>query len=419
MNYKEARSFVDSFTHSGAPVETLDRTAALLSSIGSPQEKLRFIHIAGTNGKGSVSEYCSRVLTACGYRTGTLTSPYIRHYRDRIRLNLEDIPKDAFCRICETVAGAVADFPYSQFEITMAISFLYFAQEQADIVVLETGIGGSVDSTNIIALPLVSVITAVSMDHMVLLGNTIQEIAAQKAGILKTGSEAVFSADSKPEALRILKETAETKQCPYHIPAMSDCQVARCDLTGSQFTYQGADYTLSMGGRHQISNALTVLETLKVLRTKGFVLPEETVQRALAETSVPARIQILQREPLVILDGGHNADGVGALVRAISESGIDSWIGICGMMAGKDRDAAAFQLALVLSRVLCVDGFAEGAVSADELTASFVRQHAMAQPTELGKALTYALKWAKGSHGAVVICGSLYLANHYLKEEQE
>ncbi len=418
MNYEEARSFVDCYTHSGAPVETLDRTAALLSSIGNPQNSLRFIHIAGTNGKGSVTEYLSRVLVECGYRTGTLTSPYVRHYRDRIRLNLEDIPRDRFCQVCEKVAEAAGDFPYSQFEITMAIAFLYFVEENADIVVLETGIGGAVDSTNIIDPPLVSIITPVSMDHMALLGNTLEEIAAQKAGILKTGSHAVFSCDCRSAALDILRKTAEEHNCPCVIPDMSALEVHSCNLAGSWFTYQGQEYTLSMGGKHQICNAITAIEALHILREKHFVLPQDKVQTALAEACVPARIQVLQKDPLVILDGGHNADGVGALVRAITESGIDTWIGICGMMNGKDREAAAFQLALVLNRVLCVDGFAEGAVSADDLTASFVRQHTMAQPMDLDKALPYALKWAKGSHGAVVICGSLYLANRYLKQEE-
>ncbi|MBQ8011488.1 MAG: hypothetical protein IJ265_08045, partial [Oscillospiraceae bacterium] len=123
-------------------------------------------------------------------------------------------------------------------------------------------------------------------------------------------------------------------------------------------------------------------------------------------------------DPLVILDGGHNADGVGALVRALDESGVDNWIGICGMTDTKDKDAAAFQLALVLNRVLCVDGFTQGAVPKEELQAAFVRQHAMALPMELDAALPYALKWAKGSHGAVVICGSLYLANHFLNQSE-
>ncbi len=419
MTLCETMRWIEQFSHSGTPVTDLHRIAALLKALGDPQDQLRFIHIAGTNGKGSVAEYCTNVLIDSGYRTGTLTSPFIRHYRDRIRLCGEDIPEEALCEISAQVAAAVGQEGYSQFEITMAIALLYFVREKADIVVLETGIGGLVDSTNIIAPPLVSIITSVSMDHMQLLGNTIEEIAMQKAGIMKTGSEAVFSDDSKAEALQILQRTAEEKNCPFHIPEWSACEVERCDLTGNQFVYRGERYALKMGGLHQIHNALTAIEAVHVLRRKGFVLPQEAVVSALARTGVPARIQILQEDPLVILDGGHNADGVGALVKAIDESGIDTWIGICGMTGTKDQDAAAFQLSLVLNKVLCVDGFSDRALPKEELAAAFVRQHAMATPMELHEALPYALKWAKGSHGAVVICGSLYLANCYLNGSGE
>lgn len=173
-----------------------------------------------------------------------------------------------------------------------------------------------------------------------------------------------------------------------------------------------------MGGMHQIQNAMTVLEAVEVLRQKGFSLSVQAVQKGLSETAVPARTQMLQTDPLVILDGGHNADGVRALVQTLSESGIENWIGICGMTDSKDKDAAAFQLALVLRKVLCVDGFTEGALPKEDLQAAFVRQHSMASTAELADALPYALKWAKGSHGAVVICGSLYLANYYLTTKE-
>ncbi len=416
MNYEQARAFVDGFSRSGTPVRDLSRAKALMAALGDPQNKLRFVHIAGTNGKGSVAEYCTNILKIAGYRTGTLTSPYIRHYRDRIRLNGEDIPKDVFTEICNQVAGAVGSAGYSQFEITMAIAMLYFVQAGADVVVLETGIGGLVDSTNIIEPPLVSIITSVSMDHMHVLGSTLAEIAAQKAGILKTGSEAVFAPDSKPEALEVLKQTAEKKACPYHIPDMAACDILESNIGGNRFRYRDVEYSLHMGGKHQIRNAVTVLEAVEILRKKGYEISETAVQQGLAETQVPARVQVLRTDPLVILDGGHNADGVGALVRALDESGIENWIGICGMTDTKDKDAAAFQFSLVLRKVLCVDGFTQGALPKEELQAAFVRQHAMAGTMELEAALPYALKWAKGSHGAVVICGSLYLANFYLKD---
>ncbi len=419
MNYEQAMEYVGSFSRSGKPVTDLGRAVSLMKAVGDPQDSLQFIHIAGTNGKGSAAEYCTNILKAAGYLVGTLTSPYIRHYRDRIRLNGVDIPEDALAEICTEVADRVISHDYSQFEITMAIAMLYFQREHAQIVVLETGIGGLVDSTNIIAPPLVSVITSVSMDHMQMLGDSIEKIAAQKAGILKTGSEAVFAPDSKPEALAVLTKTAEEKNCPYHIPDMAECEILETTIAGNRFCYHGMEYSLNMGGKHQIRNAVTVLEAVEVLRKKGYAITADAVQQGLAETLVPARVQVLQTDPLVILDGGHNADGVGALVRVLDESGIENWIGICGMTDTKDKDAAAFQLSLVLRKVLCVDGFTQGALPKEELQAAFIRQHAMASTMDLAQALPYAIKWAKGSHGAVVICGSLYLANVYLRDRAE
>ncbi len=414
MTIQETMSWIESFSHSGAPITDLSRIAALMQALGNPHEKLRFIHIAGTNGKGSVAEYCTNVLTDCGYRTGTLTSPFIRHYRDRIRQCGEDIPEDALCAAAGEVASVTDSESYSQFEITMAIAFLYFIREKVDIVVLETGIGGLVDSTNIIPPPILSIITSVSMDHMQLLGTTIEEIAVQKAGILKKGSEAVFSADSKPDALRILTKTAAKQNCPFVIPDYQDCRIEQCSLTGNRFSYQGNSYTTQMGGQHQIQNALTVLEAVEILGRKGFALPQEKVAAALARTSVPARIQILQEDPLIVLDGGHNADGVGALVRLLDASGVDQWIGICGMVGTKDQDSAAFQLALALQQVICVDGFSVRALPKEQLAAAFQREHLQAVTMELQEALPHAIAMAKASNSAIVICGSLYLANYFL-----
>ena len=414
MNFQEAMEFINQFSRSGEPVRNLDRIARLLNQVDNPQKKLKFIHIAGTNGKGSVAEYLTNILKASGYRTGTLTSPYIRHYRDRIRINGQDIPEDILCELCEQVKNTVQERSYSQFELTMTIAFLYFVREQVDVVVLETGIGGLLDSTNIIEKPLVSILTSISKDHMQILGDTIEEIAMQKAGIIKSGCPVVISPENKGEA--IFRKTAEEKSCEVFIPDESQCDRKEIDITGNRFGYEDTVYSTKMGGNHQIDNALTVLEAVKILRNQNFTIPEDAVQSGLAETVVPGRIQILQNQPLVILDGGHNADGIGVLTDLLSESGIENWIGICGMTDQKDADVAAFQLSLVLSKVLCVDGFTANALPKEKLCEAFIRQHAMASVSDLESALPYALKWAKGSHGAVIICGSLYLASAYLNQ---
>lgn len=417
MTIQEVHAFLRTFTRSGAPVTDLCRINLLLGRLGDPQDRMQFIHIAGTNGKGSVAEYCTQILTIAGIRTGTFTSPYIRHYRDRIRLNGEDIPEKELCCLCERVAAVCKGEPFSQFEISLAMALLYFEEQEADLVVLETGIGGKVDATNVIPPPVCAVITSVSMDHMQVLGSTIAKIAAQKAGILKSGSTAVLSPMKNLEASQIIRDTAARKGCPLRIPDKENCQVFTCGITGNRFQYRGTPYTTRMGGMHQIDNALTVIEIMDILREKGFSISKDAVCQGLSRAVLPARIQVLQTDPPLLLDGGHNADGVGALVDLLSESQTDSWIGICGMTNTKDADAAAFQLALVLNRVLCVDSFTETALPKEELTAAFIRQHAMAVPMALEDALPYALKWAQGSGGGVVICGSLYLAAHYLNLE--
>lgn len=408
---------IQGFTKSGAPVRNLDRIRHLLDSLGNPQNDLQFIHIAGTNGKGSVAEYLTDILQTAGFCTGTFTSPYIREYADRIRVNSRNIPEDALCRHCQSVMAVNPDPDCSQFEITLAIGLLYFREQHTDFVILETGIGGLLDATNVIEKPLVSVLTSVSRDHMQILGNSIEEIARHKAGIIKPSCPVVVSPGNKAEA--IFRNTAQEKHSEIFIPDESLCDRKESGITGCRFNYRGILYHTAMGGDHQIDNALTALETVQVLRNRySYQIPEDAVKKAIAETIVPGRIQILQTNPLVILDGGHNADGIGVLTDLLSESGISSWIGICGMTDTKDADTAAFQLALVLSKVLCVDGFSGNALPKEQLRDAFVRQHALASVTELSEALPYALKWAKGSHGAVVICGSLYLASWYLKQDK-
>ena len=417
MTYEQAMTYLNGFSRSGAPVTDLHRITELLRKLGDPQNDLHFIHIAGTNGKGSCAEYLTNICIDSGYRTGTFTSPYIRHYRDRIRLNGEDIPEETVAALCEMVQAAAGDAPYSQFEITMAIAMLYFRQEKTDIVVLETGIGGLLDATNVILPPDVCIITSISKDHMQLLGNTVEEIAAQKAGIIKEQCAVAASPDNSNAVMQVLQQRAKTVGASLHVPNRDACVISECGLMGNRFCYQSESYQTKLGGSKQIANALTVLQAVTLLREKGYTFPERAVQSGLWRTQLAARMQVLSTEPLIILDGCHNADGVGALVDALSESGIDNWIGICGMTDSKDADAAAFQLALVLRKALCVDGYAENALPKEQLCECFVRQHTMASPMELEQALSYAYKWAKGSHGGVVICGSLYLASYVLNRE--
>ncbi|HAJ96126.1 MAG TPA: bifunctional tetrahydrofolate synthase/dihydrofolate synthase [Ruminococcus sp.] len=415
MNYEQAMQFVEGFSRSGKPVRDLSRIAYLMEQLDKPQEKLRFVHIAGTNGKGSVAEYLTNIMIESGYRTGTFTSPYIRHYTDRIRLNGHDIPQNDLCRICEKVSQHIkGDEGYSQFEITMTIAFLWYIEQKAEIVILETGMGGLLDCTNIIPPPLCSVITSISFDHMAILGNTLEEIATQKAGIIKTSSPVVISPNNQAE--NILVENATQKGCEVIIPDLSGnfCHIQNVHgLEKSRFTYDGIDYEIKMCGMHQIENAVTALETVNVLRRNEFLIAVSSVQRGLEKTAVAGRIQILSENPLIVLDGGHNRDGISALSYVLEESGISEWVGICGMTHADAVPYAVQTMAKYLDKVYCVDGFTGNAVKSEILCNAFLQYHVSAEIIAIENALLQAKRQGK----AIIIFGSLYLASWYLNQE--
>ncbi|HOF69534.1 MAG TPA: Mur ligase family protein, partial [Ruminococcus sp.] len=209
MNYEEAQNFINSFSRLGKKVNDLSRIKKLLDKLDNPQNKLNFVHIAGTNGKGSTLEYIANALQNAGYTAGKFTSPYVTHYADRIRVNSSEIDEKSIAEICGFVAERVESREFSQFEITMSIAFIYFLRQKCDVVVLETGIGGLVDSTNIIAPPLLSVITSVSYDHTAILGETLEEIAEQKAGIIRSKNNAVISVDNEEVCKDVVRKKAD------------------------------------------------------------------------------------------------------------------------------------------------------------------------------------------------------------------
>ena len=224
-------------------------------------------------------------------------------------------------------------------------------EQKCELVFLETGLGGLLDATNVIKDPLVSVITSISFDHMAILGNTLPEIATQKAGIIKEHCPVVVSPDN-PESVRsIMQETAAEKHTTVTIPEMQACTILQRSLTETKFSYQNQVYTLHMPGKHQIANALTAIETLHILQQSGFPIPETAIQAALPTVQLPARVQILQKDPLVLMDGGHNASGVAALTEVLKDYGSHPMIAILGMVKGKDYQTAVKELSEVLDVV--------------------------------------------------------------------
>ena len=411
MDYKEARAYIDGYTKSGGKIRDLSRAETLMAKLGDPQKNLKFVHIAGTNGKGSTLELMSQSLINAGYKTGQFTSPFMRVYEDRIRINSQNIPEEAVAKYCTRVAEAAGEDLYSQFEITMAIAMLYFAEEKCDIVFLEAGIGGLLDCTNIIEEPIVSVITSISLDHTDILGKTVQQIAMQKAGIIKRGRPVVISWDNR-QVMQIFQRECIFKDSLLIMPLEDELENIDTDETGGHFEYNCAKYDLKMHGRHQIINAATALKALEVIEAEGFEIGEKNIQKAFSEVQVLSRVEHIKGDPDIVIDGGHNPAGISALLSALTSMNIVRPVFIFGMVSTKDSKSAAMLLSSYAKAVVCTDGFAYNSVDRETL-ASMITCEKYVSPID--DALRLAKMIAKSENCPIVICGSLYMTELFRK----
>ena len=429
MTVQEAIAYINDYTWSSTRLG-LDRTRELLERLGNPQKDLRFIHVAGTNGKGSTCAMIERILREAGFCTGFYPSPHLQDFRERIQVNGEYITEAALAAITALVAvqaDAMEDHP-SQFEIITAIGMLYFRQMRCDYVVLEVGMGGAMDSTNIIDPPEAAVITNIGLDHTEYLGSTLEEIARTKCGILKRGSAAV-SYRSAPEAMAVIREICRDRMIPlYEAPAVaSDAQDGEDvleplghGLDGQRFRYRGREYRLSLLGGHQLRNAATVLKTVEALRDRGIVLPDEAVERGLALTEWPARFEVLSREPLLILDGGHNPQCAEALAENIreylaDENGRAGVTFLFGMLADKDYRRTLELLAPYGAAYVCITPESPRALPAEKL-AELIRSERPGLPVVSVEEIPDAIAAALELERPVVAFGSLYSAGRIRTE---
>lgn len=412
MNYNEAMSFVNSYSKSGKAVTDLSRARELMKRIGNPEKQLKFVHVAGTNGKGSTVEYISNALIYSGYKTGQFTSPYIIHYADRIRINGQEIDEKSLCEIAEKVKNSVADAEYSQFEITMAIALLWYVREKCDIIVLEAGIGGLLDCTNVIPPPLVAVITSISLDHTAILGDTVEKIAAQKAGIIKENSAVILSIGNSDSVLEIVKNSAEKANSKL-IEINPDFEILPVESDGQPFVYCGKSYKTAMFGNAQPINAVTAIEVCHFLRKKGFDISEENIKKSVETSQIKARCQYIDGEPPFIIDGGHNPEGIANFVGVLDEINRPVYA-VLGMVDTKDYEQGATRIAHYAKKIYTVDSFAYNAVNADKL-AEIASEFAYAESCgTLEEAVGKATGDALMNDGIVAVCGSLYLASEYL-----
>ena len=415
MTYEETLARIDSIRRFG-PKPGLELIRALLKRLGDPQDRLKFVHVAGTNGKGTTCTLISSVLKAAGYRTGLYLSPHVSDFRERIQVGGEMIGRGELASLAERVFPQAETMrgrgeSVSQFEAITAMAFLYFAERGCDIVVLEVGLGGRLDATNVIKTPLVSVITSISLDHTELLGDTVERIAYEKCGIIKEGGVTVCSPDQKPGAEQVVRRVAGERRNRFVSAASAGVRMVSSDLSGTELLWRGVPLRLPFLGEHQVGNAETALAAAEALRSLGWSIPDSAVRRGFSSASFPARLEVLSRSPLVLLDGAHNPGGTAALAAAVRRylSGRET-VAVMGMLADKDIDAALRNLAGLFSHVVTVAPNGPRALPARELAARWNR---LGTPAEAARGDDEALRRAAellGPGGAVLICGSLYLA---------
>lgn len=323
MTEKQVMEYIEQASGFGI-VPGLDSVRELCRRLGDPQKALKFIHVAGTNGKGSVSAYIASVLQCAGFRVGRYISPIIFDYRERIQVNGRMLSKKALCQGIQqikTVCDAMTEegFPHpTSFEIETALGFLYFVEKDCDIVVLESGMGGLLDATNIVERTVMAVFTSISMDHMSFLGNTLEKIATQKAGVIKPECT-VVSMDQSPEVMEVILKRAEELGCPVNIVKTEKITDVHYGLKRQKFDYRRyKKLEISLAGKYQVENAALAVEALDVLSGKGFFLTEEQLRRGLRETNWPGRFTIIKNRPLFIADGAHNEDAAKRLAESVT-----------------------------------------------------------------------------------------------------
>ncbi|NGM17971.1 bifunctional folylpolyglutamate synthase/dihydrofolate synthase [Eggerthellaceae bacterium zg-893] len=443
----------------------LERIRALMEALGHPERRLRFVHVAGTNGKGSTCAYLASMLQTAGHRVGMFTSPYIERFEERIQLNGVPISPDDLRRVtlavrdaAEAVAAATGDHP-TEFELMTAVAFTYFDQEQCDLVVAEVGLGGRLDSTNVIERPETAVITRIGLDHTDVLGDTLAAVAGEKAGIVKPGSP-VVSWPQEPEAMEVVEAAARRAGCELYVANFSEGDVLPVAGTTRPFSYRGERYETALLGSYQPYNAMVALEAVQVLRERGWRLPQEAVRRGIAEARWLGRFEVLpsggaagapappesgdagapasprpaaaevpgwpgapaspkpaasggSTGPVCIVDGGHNEQGAQALADSLrSVFPGRPVVFIMGVLADKDFPAMVRAVLPLAKAVVAVTPPNPRALSADDLAAC-VRQLGENAAVRVAVAESYGDAAAQARAMAAdndVICafGSLY-----------
>lgn len=410
MDYDQALKYIEGVSYLGVK-PGLERISALLGRLGHPERKTRFVHVAGTNGKGSTSVMTASALSACGYKTGLYTSPHLARVNERMRLDGAEIPDGEFARVVSALASATEGLaePCTEFELLTAAALLWFAEAGADIAVLEVGMGGRFDATNVIPRSECAVITNIGLDHTAVLGDTVEAIAAEKAGIFKGGRAVSYE---QPESVAaVLRSAAAKTGTELTFADFSKIEPLSDSVEGQRFRFEGEEYSIRLLGAHQLKNAAVALTALDTLRRSGWDLPAEGVRKGLAAAVWPARFELVERAPLFVVDGGHNPQCVAATAEAIRRymPGGHCVI-LMGVLADKNWSAMIDILADVAEGFVCAAPDSPRALPAADLGAELLRRGLHAEVCSSVPEAVEAAKALAGPDGAVCSVGSLYMS---------
>ncbi len=422
MTYGEALEYIHSISWTFCK-PGLERIGELCRCLGDPQRSLRFIHVAGTNGKGSFCSMLDSVLRQSGMRVGLYTSPYIRFFNERMCVDGEPISNSELSELTEyirPIADSMTDKP-TEFELITAIAFEFFKRHECDVVILEAGMGGRLDSTNIIRNPYLSVITGIALDHTAFLGDTVEKIAAEKAGIIKDGAPLLYGGEDDNAAAVIAAVAQErgSRFCRVDYEELSDI---RADLSGTEFDLgTHKDMKISLLGTYQPRNAAVVISAVEILRQQGMKISDEALRRGLLCAKWQGRFEIISRYPLMIFDGAHNPQGIRSAVESILTYFGDKKVYLLtGVLRDKDYTAIAEDLSRVASKAFVLTPDSPRALSAAEYAETLRGAGIDATAFDtLYDALIAARKAAKNDGIPLICLGSLYVYSSLMDEMEK
>ena len=419
MNYEETLRYIHAVAWTGSR-PGLERISELLHKMGDPQDTLKFVHVAGTNGKGSFCAMLSSVLSESGYKTGLYTSPYVKYFNERMSIDGEMISDGELSEIVgyvKTFADTMEDKP-TEFELICAVAFEYFRRNSCDIVVLEVGLGGRLDATNIIKTSELSVITGISLDHTAQLGDTVEKIAKEKAGICKNERPVLFGGQDKT-ALDVIKRIAENKKCAFFKTEYSALKDIEYALDGTSFSFGAEkDLKIKLLGRYQVYNAATVITAVSILRSEGYKISSDALRLGLKNAEWHARFELLSSSPVIVFDGGHNPEGVSAAVESIKTYfGGNKVRIITGVMKDKDYHFISERIASVSREVFTVTPDNPRALASENYAEIFSALGVEAHPcASIRGAISMAIDRSLCDRSPIIALGSLYMYEDFTRE---